>query len=955
MWHVVSARWYRAWERYVSAQAPDQPKQPSSPPTSSTAEGEAAEKEPNKAATAGEKTETGKSEGEAKKADKQEEKKEPHPGPIFNDDVVLFATVARDSDESKAYTLYPIKQGLKEDVDYVLLPDRAWLILSKIYGGLDVKRFGYVDPANPDKMAVDVYLQRVTFIYVSTMFKTPESVTTVYISRHETAKDLADKCRRVFTTMLKKGDQLGRELLFRLWKMLDPDVNQLWKDIDRAQDNERLPLGIDGTPVEETKVIEELGIGDKTLILVEIASSKENSMFKERKVVCPRINTDDSNIKEADLKKYVTVENKAFMRIPLRSILDSSSSCGRTGLENLGNTCYMNSGLQCLSNCQELTKYFLLGLYKGEINKENPLGQKGYLADAYAKLLDDMWRGDCRVVNAHALKKRIVMKAEQFSGYSQQDSQELILYVLDGLHEDLNRIKKKPYIANKEYNGTPDNELCMQMWDDHLKRNKSVIVDLFCGQLKSRLVCPLCVKDSITFDPFIVLSVPIPQLSYMIVTFVYADLARGAVRLKVTVTEGTVLRTVEQKLRQQLQLDEKSAVCYALVRKSRVEKRLAMDTMCAEAFKGDVYAYEYVLPPPAAEKEKPAGIELVELQCQYMHKNLWGKSRQDIGYPLMLMVPRGMSVRGLKCEILRVFQPFIKESPVAKDAPDRVKAMYEHYFTGENAQSAPYVLEIVNNRSKSTQYLVRTKYAECEFCDNADHADNCLLEFKDESVMTFGDLISRMKTKRELIINMLIQDSQEIMDVERMRKHFDEVGVIKPPAEKATKISLYDCLECFSNEEQLDSHNMWYCPRCKTNVQAKKKMDIYRLPAILVIHLKRFKHKSSMLFSHKKIDDFVNYPISGLDLRRYIKSAPEIAGGCTYDLFAVSNHYGGLGGGHYTATCFNSYFAKWFYFNDSSVSAAGEEDVVSSAGYVLFYRRVESPTAPGSEEAAQLK
>jgi ubiquitin carboxyl-terminal hydrolase 4/11/15 len=61
-----------------------------------------------------------------------------------------------------------------------------------------------------------------------------------------------------------------------------------------------------------------------------------------------------------------------------------------------------------------------------------------------------------------------------------------------------------------------------------------------------------------------------------------------------------------------------------------------------------------------------------------------------------------------------------------------------------------------------------------------------------------------------------------------------------------------------------------------------------------------------------------------------------------YDLYAVSNHYGSLHGGHYTASAYNALLGKWYDFNDSSVSPTSEKDVVSSAAYLLFYRRRET-------------
>ena len=113
------------------------------------------------------------------------------------------------------------------------------------------------------------------------------------------------------------------------------------------------------------------------------------------------------------------------------------------GLKNLGNTCYMNSGLQCLSNTKEITDYFMKDDFKSHINHSNPLGTKGNLACAYAELIREMWTGSSESVAPVKLKKKIGDFATQFSGYGQQDSQEFISYLIDGLQEDLNLVKKK--------------------------------------------------------------------------------------------------------------------------------------------------------------------------------------------------------------------------------------------------------------------------------------------------------------------------------------------------------------------------------------------------------------------------------------------------------------------------------------------------------------------------------
>lgn len=124
-------------------------------------------------------------------------------------------------------------------------------------------------------------------------------------------------------------------------------------------------------------------------------------------------------------------------------------------------------------------------------------------------------------------------------------------------------------------------------------------------------------------------------------------------------------------------------------------------------------------------------------------------------------------------------------------------------------------------------------------------------------------------------------------------------------------VTLDDCLAEFEREEILSEQDTWYCPRCKKHQRASKKFDLWKTPDILVVHLKRF---SSSGYRRDKLEVLVDFPIEGLDLTSRVlhkeDGKQEI-----YDLIGVDCHWGGLGGGHYTAHAKNFVDNQWYSYN----------------------------------------
>jgi len=116
----------------------------------------------------------------------------------------------------------------------------------------------------------------------------------------------------------------------------------------------------------------------------------------------------------------------------------------------------------------------------------------------------------------------------------------------------------------------------------------------------------------------------------------------------------------------------------------------------------------------------------------------------------------------------------------------------------------------------------------------------------------------------------------------------------------------------------------------------KKKIDLWSVPDLLIIHLKRFSYTRQL---RDRINTLVQFPIEGLDISPWIVSDEYKKDG-VYDLYGISNHMGGMGGGHYTAYAKNLENGKWYHLDDSRTSEVRNPDsMVSPSAYVLYYKR----------------
>ena len=771
--------------------------------------------------------------------------------------------------------------------------------------------------------------------------------------------------------------------------------------------------------------------------------------------------------------------------------LNPNSSRGQIGGRNLGNTCFMNSSIACLSNCTELTYYFLKGDYLKDINEENNLGMRGELAKEWGNLMKQYWVENTRVGDPSDFKYTIGRKAERFRGYGQQDSNEFMSVFLDYLNEDLNKATKKEYVElNEKMEDETDEDCSKRFWEVNLKRNDSIVTDLFCGQFKSTITCPKCQWINITFDPFDTINLPLltqirrneykygynENLEQFKFFYIPSDVLRHPYCLIIkNINNGEEIGKVIDRIAK-----EKNFIYY-----NKIEDLFLVDMLRKEKYgyaekshivKQFIYDDEYLFSYDYNQKKDEIALVV------YFFKNDTEKSNKS-QYPRMVFCKKSDTLEDVRKKIyfyLRkyILSPFLKEN----EEKDEVTLEIEKYME-DNNNELPYEKlyekveneynkvfkkydsneedkedkeDVDNNNNKERENKSddeeekekedknkneeenekeeeENKNSENEIKDqqqsklkneeetnNNKEIQNEILNEKKEketevnkeekklseddelkkyidkfkSDIPFEIFIRRERDENNFYGKIPFIDSKHFSNYSRKLKKFLEIENFNAPLgdiqtdlsdyeiivqfneeskyiNKDTfdldyfkqiefeytikekegkkeeeenkkedeeeiddgKMTLIKCLKKFCKEEQLQEGDEWYCPKCKEHVLAKKKMDLFYLPKILIICFKRFVKDS---YRWEKNEDEVEFPINNLDLKDFVIGPDK--NHSKYDLFAVSQHYGSTGFGHYTAVCRN-YDGKWYSYDDSNCSETSETETQSSAAYVLFYRR----------------
>ena len=675
----------------------------------------------------------------------------------------------------------------------------------------------------------------------------------------------------------------------------------------------------------------------------------------------------------------------------IKNFLKQTSNHGLTGLKNLGNTSYLNSILQCLSNTPELMYYYVSNLYKKDI-KISEVKKKGFvpgrLSKEFGDLLGKMWIDNKKIVNPQDLKYSICDLNNMFNNNNQHDSSELLICLLNLLHDEINRDKSK---GNTSFYEPPRKEnesdvgASQRFWNLFRKKNNSIIIDLFYGQLRNVTRCLSCGHSETTFEIFNILPIEIPILKKVNILLVPSNNIKKTIKLNIFVSSSALLIDLGVYIRQYISSGFENFRIILINHTTSNAKFVKMsENIFNTAKKGIILVQEIsdtFEEEENIEENNEKGDENNEEFSAEMGENfpfittIKYKDFEDLGgiidtnfksYPRVFVMGPYTKIRGLR---IKMFGFLAKYYPLPESVINFLKKKYpnneymsleeisnnyskkkieideielnEIYYKqyniifNENYQKSLNIDEKIKNNIVEYLknfpfkcYLTSTKGEQDKLFFSSNNTEN-QNSFKDNQKI--NDLIRLIRNKYKLVLYITkkeyIQPLNEIISILSTKDNTDT----KAP-------TLKDALIHFSLHEKLEKENEYFCSSCKRHVNAYHKSDIFYMPPYLIFSIKRFvrNYLSKTKVQLLKLNDTLNYNVDFVDFDNFV-SGPKNPKNI-YTLYAVNQHSGSNEGGHYCSACKN--FGKWYMYDDHAVFPCDDDMICVPEGYLLFYRRV---------------
>ncbi|KAK7095088.1 ubiquitin carboxyl-terminal hydrolase 20-like [Littorina saxatilis] len=612
---------------------------------------------------------------------------------------------------------------------------------------------------------------------------------------------------------------------------------------------------------------------------------------------------------------------------------------GLTGLQNLGNTCYLNSALQALSNCPPLTRFFLdcQGFVRPE---RNPM-----LSKSYTKLISELWhKKRLSYVVPSGIVSGIKAVHPMFRGYTQQDAQEFLRCFMDQLHEEL----KYPEVTSEDEEEEEEDSDDTSN-DEHVESQPESGIasptDPGCQSLVSSLGGG---GDQVTK------SIMRDRQNSIDSGSSQSELEYETCDSGLSSEQGSQVGQASSD--ETSDVNEQSACLPASETSSSVKtvkaaspNRFSPSQHRRQNKNRNSFTSAPSLPPGVRSGENNVDT-VANLKEMKETANLLSKIERDNARN------QGLPEDHLQKSESGEYLDALSDSAPAANTRSRTAAVVQQQQQQPQLQLdkpplrnvPPIIHATAIRQGRKRKNIPHESVISHIFDGKILSSVQCLYcERVSTTRETFQDLSLPIPSKDYLQVlhsgHPSVTSGGGAMGSPRGGACGDQLGTqswlgwmfswMKSFFVGPT-ITLRDCLSAFFSADELKGDNMYSCEQCKKLRNGLKYSKVLELPEILCIHLKRFRHE----FFSSKINTYISFPLHGLEMKPYLHKdcKSEIT---SYNLIAVVCHHGTAGGGHYTAYCLNHINEQWYEYDDQYVTEVDVGQVINCEAYVLFYRK----------------